>query len=308
MRHARALRTDPVRKLARNGGTLSASIALMRDNLSTETPTQVPWRANLVLGYDRSGASTRLIRREHSGPLRVQKAFYPEGEAVCHTIVVHPPGGIVSGDELAIDVVASGGAHALLTTPGAAKWYRSTGKPARQHVRILAAEGARLEWLPQEAIFYDNADAHLMQEVDLAAGARYIGSDILCFGRSASGEQFARGCVRQQLQVRQEGRLLWWDQGVLRGGSTAMRSPHVLDGATVCATLLAVGRPADAGLVAQLRTLNPALGVTHLKSVLVVRYVGHEAEQARYLMAQAWQMLRPFWMDRAAVQPRIWTT
>ena len=137
----------------------------MRDNLSTETPTQVPWRANLVLGYDRSGASTRLIRREHSGPLRVQKAFYPEGEAVCHTIVVHPPGGIVSGDELAIDVVASGGAHALLTTPGAAKWYRSTGKPARQHVRLLAAEGARLEWLPQEAIFYDNADAHLKRQI-----------------------------------------------------------------------------------------------------------------------------------------------
>ncbi|MYN04070.1 urease accessory protein UreD [Pseudoduganella sp. DS3] len=280
----------------------------MRDTPATDTLVQAPWRASLVLGYQRSGAATRLARREHSGPLRVQKALYPEGEAVCHTILVHPPGGIVSGDELAIDVVAGAGAHALLTSPGAAKWYRSTGKAARQHVRIQLADGARLEWLPQETIFYDNAEAHLQQEVELAAGARYVGCDILCFGREASGERFDRGCVRQQLQVRQEGRLLWWDQGVLRGGGSAMRSPHVLDGATVSATLLAVGQAADAGLVAQLRALHPELGVTHLKSILVVRYLGHDAEHARHLMAQAWQTMRPAWIGRAAVQPRIWTT
>ena len=280
----------------------------MRMDLPAVSLPSSSWRASLVLGYGYTGAATRLVRREHSGPLRVQKAFYPEGEAVCHTILVHPPGGIVGGDQLSLDIAAGEGAHALLTTPGAAKWYRANGRPARQHVRIAVADNARLEWLPQETIFYDDTDAHLVQEVDLAGGARYIGCDILCIGRSASGEQFARGCVRQQLQVRQEGRLLWWDQGVLHGGSNAMRSPHVLDGAHVCATLLAVGRAPDAGLVAQLRALDPALGVTHLKSLLVVRYLGHDAEQARRLMAQAWHALRPAWMGRPATQPRIWNT
>lgn len=280
----------------------------MRMDLPAVSLPPSSWRASLVLGYGFTGAATRLVRREHSGPLRVQKAFYPEGEAVCHTILVHPPGGVVGGDQLAIDITAGEGAHALLTTPGAAKWYRANGKPARQQVRIAVAQDARLEWLPQETIFYDDVDAHLVQEVDLAGGARYIGCDILCFGRSASGEQFARGCVRQQLQVRQDGRLLWWDQGVLRGGSNAMRSPHVLDGASVCATLLAVGRAPDAGLAAQLRALDPALGVTHLKSLLAVRYLGHDAEQARRLMALAWQTMRPAWMGLPATQPRIWNT
>jgi urease accessory protein len=280
----------------------------MRDHHPAQTLVDAPWRASLVLGYARHGAATRLARREHSGPLRVQKAFYPEGDAVCHTILVHPPGGIVGGDQLEIDIAADAGAHALLTTPGAAKWYRANGKPARQRVRIAVAQDARLEWLPQETIFYDDTDAHLVQEVDLAGNARYVGCDILCFGRSASGEHFARGRVRQQLQVRQDGRLLWWDQGVLHGGSNAMRSAHVLDGAHVCATLLAVGRAPDAGLVAQLRALDPALGVSHLKSLLVVRYLGHDAEQARRLMAQAWQALRPAWMGLPATQPRIWNT
>ncbi len=280
----------------------------MRDLLPTDTQAHAPWQASLVLGYGRDGAASKLLRREHRGPLRVQKAFYPEGEAVCHTILLHPPAGIVGGDELAIDITASDGVHALLTTPGAAKWYRSNGRPAQQHISIRATEGARIEWLPQETIFYDGADAHLVQEVELDADARYIGSDILCFGRTASGERFARGRVRQQLQVRQGGRLVWWDQGVLEGGSSAMHSLHVLDGASICATLLAVGRRAETGLLAQLRALDPALGVTHVKSLLAVRYLGHDSERARQLMAQAWHLLRPIWMDRTATSPRIWTT
>lgn len=280
----------------------------MRIDHSAATLPPASWRASLALGYARAGAATRLVQRVHSGPLRVQKAFYPEGEAVCHNIVLHPPAGIAGGDELCIDISAGASSHALLTTPGAAKWYRSNGKPAWQRVRMQVAEDARLEWLPQETIFFDATDAHLVQEVELAPGARYLGCDILCFGRSASGERFARGTVRQQLQVRQAGRLLWWDQGVLHGGGSAMQSPHVLGGATVCATLLAAGRSADAALIAQLRALDPALGVTALKPVLVLRHLGHDVELARQLMARAWQVLRPHWMDCPATELRIWNT
>lgn len=280
----------------------------MHSDLAAAALPGASWRASLALRYARSGAATRLVQRAHCGPLRVQKALYPEGDGVCHNILLHPPAGIAGGDELHIDINAEAAAHVLLTTPGAAKWYRANGKPAWQRIHIQAGPDARLEWLPQETIFFDDTDAHLLQVVELAPGARYLGCDILCFGRSASGERFARGTVRQQLQVRQAGRLLWWDQGVLHGGSSAMHSPHILGGATVSATFLAVGRAPEAALVAQLRALDPALGVSALKPVLVLRYLGHDAEQARRLMARAWQTLRPQWMERPATELRIWNT
>src|SRR5688572_24226503 len=92
-------------------------------------PLVSSWKARLALGFSRLEGKTRLTRREHDGPLVVQKPLYPEssaqGSGPCHIIVVHPPGGAAGGDELAIALDAGEGAQALLTTPGAGKWYRS---------------------------------------------------------------------------------------------------------------------------------------------------------------------------------------
>ncbi|MEO7495016.1 MAG: urease accessory protein UreD, partial [Massilia sp.] len=149
-------------------------------------PSHPAWQASLRLRFADDGGTTRLVERSHSGPLRVQKPLYPEGARICHAIVVHPPGGVVGGDRLTIDAQAGAGTHCLLTSPGAAKWYRANGKVSRQQVRLEAGEGACVEWLPQETIFFNDAHVELDHTVDLAAGATYIGSEILCFGRRAS--------------------------------------------------------------------------------------------------------------------------
>ena len=166
----------------------------MRDCTSTDAPTIFPaWQASLALGFVRDGATTRLVRRTHRGPLRVQKALYPEGPGACHVIVVHPPGGVVGGDRLEIDVDAGPACNVLATSPGAAKWYRANGRVSQQAVRLRVATGAAVEWLPQETIFYDAASVDLEHDVNLAAGSTYIGSEVLCFGRVAAGEAFTRG-------------------------------------------------------------------------------------------------------------------
>src|SRR3954469_1630270 len=98
-------------------------------------------QARLSLGFADDHGATRLVERTHHGPLRVQKPLYPEGGKVCHAIIVHPPGGVVGGDRLAITAGIGAAAHAFVTTPGAAKWYRANGKVSRQDVRIVVDAG-----------------------------------------------------------------------------------------------------------------------------------------------------------------------
>jgi len=172
--------------------------------------------ARLRLGFSDDAGVTRMTERSHFGPLRVQKPLYPEHPSICHAIIVHPPGGIVGGDELHIDATLGDQAHALLTTPGAGKWYRANGNLSHQYVTLQAAAGARLEWLPQETIFFNEADVRLEHKVTLAVDASYIGGEILCFGRTASGESFTRGSVGQRTSIRRDGKLLWFEQGVPR--------------------------------------------------------------------------------------------
>lgn len=262
--------------------------------------------ARLALAFAADGATTRLVERRHFGPLRVQKPLYPEGAGVCHAIVLHPPGGVVGGDELTITADVGAAANALITTPGAAKWYKANGHVSKQDVTLQVGAGATLEWLPQETIFFDNAQVRMRHAVNLDVDARYISSEILCFGRTASGESFNTGRIAQMTSIRLAGKLVWYEQGALTGGSNAMYSPLGLAGKTVCATLIAVGATLPATLVAELRALG--VGVTQLKNVLVVRHLGDSSEMAKNLIAAAWQLIRPALTGRVAQLPRIWQT
>ncbi|MEC5218138.1 urease accessory protein [Actimicrobium sp. GrIS 1.19] len=281
----------------------------MRLSTDTALPARSHWQALLTLGFDDDAGTTRLTERRHLGPLRVQKALYPEHRSVCHAIIVHPPGGVVGGDQLAINVRVGAGASVLLSSPGAAKWYRANGHVSQQTVRLTVAPGATLEWMPQETIFFNGAQVELDTALELDGDARYIGIEILCFGRTASGEQFDHGSIRQRSTIRRDGKLIWNEQGRIGGGDAAMHSPLGLAGNTVCATLLAVGPPLTPQALRSMREqLGPQVGVSQVGAVLVVRMLSQRSELARGAMLQAWQLLRPLMTARAAVVPRIWNT
>lgn len=271
--------------------------------------------ASLALGFRRDGSTTRLIRREHVGPLLVQKPLYPEGPGCCHAVIIHPPGGVVGGDELKIAAHAGDGAHALISTPGAAKWYRANGKVSRQHLNVAIGNEGMLEWLPQETIFFNGADVVLDSHIDLRPGARYLGCEILCFGRTAAGERFENGRIRQSLKIHSEGKPLFVEQGTLTGGNRMMSSALGLKGHTVCANLLFAGGPITGSTLASVREAcmpnvdeGSQFGATQMKSVLLVRYLGNSSEVARRVMLAAWQAIRPAMLGREATELRIWNT
>ncbi len=276
-------------------------------------PLSSTWHAHLTLGFQRREAATILARREHVGPLRVQKALYPEGEAVCHAIVLHPPSGIVGGDALEIDVTVGPGAHALLTTPGAGKWYRSAGAWASQSLGFRVEAQGLLEWLPQETIVFDAARAAMRSTVDLADDARFIGMEVLCLGRRASGEQFTEGALRLDTRIRRTGRPIWLERGLLEGGCGLLDASAGLAGFSVSGTFLAVAPGIAPGLLAACRDIpvqetGARHGLTALPDMLVARYLGHSSEAARQWFVALWQTLRPALTGREARLPRIWNT
>lgn len=270
------------------------------------------WEASLALGYERRLERTVLARRSHSGPLRVQRDLYPEGEGICHTIVVHPPGGIAGGDSLAVSATLGSRSAALLTTPGAGKWYRTQGAAARQTLEFAVQAGASLEWLPQETILFDGAIAEMKTTVRLGDDAAYTGWEVLCFGRAASGQKFSAGLLTQQTEIFSGETRLWAERARVTGGDPLMDSPVGLRGHSVCATLLAAGREFSNETLAACREVaagaNALCGVTRLPKLVIARWLGDAGEDARAYFSALWGVLRPVMNKSQAVAPRIWST
>jgi len=264
-------------------------------------PIAASWTASLALGFESRQGRTVLGSRRAEGPLAIQKPLYPEGGDLCHAIVVHPPGGIAGGDELTLSVRAARESAALLTTPGAGKWYRSAGAWAKQKLSF-DVEGS-LEWLPRETIVYDGALADLDCEIRLASGARYIGWEIVCLGRTGSGERFTRGKVRLRAALFRDDRLLWLERGTIDGGGRILASPAGLAGSTVFGTLIATLEATE--LLSACRTIAPT---TQLPGLIVSRYLGDSTQEAFERFNSLWKLLRPSVMQREAVLPRIWST
>ena len=276
-------------------------------------PYAADWQARLALGFERREGRSVLVRREHFGPLRIQKSLHPEGPEVCHAIVLHPPAGIAGGDELDIRVDVASNAHALLTTPGATKWYRSAELWATQKLKLDIAANATLEWLPQETIVFDSAYAKMQTHVSLASEALFMGWEVLCLGRRASGEKFEHGMLQLATRIELEGKPIWIERGQLQGGSPLLDSPVGLNGYSVSATLLAAGRDIAPGLVGCCREIQPQeaeaqYGITALPKLLVARYLGHSSEAARAWFVDLWRVLRPAVAGRDAQLPSIWST
>jgi urease accessory protein len=274
----------------------------------------VSWRARLELKYRRDGPRT-VAHDRHEGPLRVLRALYPEGPGTCHHVIVHPPGGVVAGDVLDMDLDLGAGTQVLVTTPGATRFYRSEGAQARQRATLRLAEGARLEWLPMEAIAHRGCRAASQVTMDLAPGAELIGWDLLALGLPAAGEAFDAGEFRQHLELPG----VWLERGRV-GGEDALLldSPLGWAGHRVLATLWFVaGQPWDAArrepLVDAARSLVDAqalpAGVTAPNpQVLVLRALAPRVEPAMQLL----QAVRAAWREAAWGQapepPRIWRT
>lgn len=266
------------------------------------------WQARLALTFTQQQHKTVLSKREQLGPLALQRPFYPEGE-VCHGYILHPPGGVVGGDKLSINVQVCPQAHALLTTPGATKFYRSAGLQAHQH-QLLEVNAGALEWLPQESIYFPQTLSTLSTDIQLRGDARFIGWEIHCLGRPVINELFDAGQVTVSMRLMRDGKLVLMDKQRIHQ-LTDVTAPAGLRSHPVFATLIATPCPGD--LMEPVQTLCAELpegiaGATLMSEVLVVRYLGNSTAAAHQLWRSIWATIRPAIMGKIATPPRIWST
>ena len=273
------------------------------------------WQAKLTLDY--SVEDQRCVARHvHEGPLRVLKALYPEGDRVCHHVLVHPPSGLVGGDELHIRLNVQTGAHALITTPGATRFYGSAGLTARQLVHAQVAANATLEWLPLEALAYNRCQAHNQAVFHLSSGSRLIAWDVTALGLPHADLPFVEGQFQQHLEITGT----WLERGLIDASDhRLLHSPLGLNGHTCQSTLVfAQGDAMDDALREQVVALARQLCEAHplrLQSgvsspderVVVVRVLSAQVESAMALLRSIWLQWRLHCWQLPAVMPRIWS-
>lgn len=274
------------------------------------------WDARLSLDY--AVEDGRCVARfEHDGPLRILQALYPEGGRVCHSVLVHPPGGLVGGDTLDIAIRARAGAHGLVTTPGASRFYRSQAEAAVQRTRIRLDEGARLEWLPLEAICYSGCIAENHLSMELAPGSELMGWDVAALGLPTSGHPFDSGSLLQHIEL--DG--AWLERGrIAAGDHRLMDGPLGLAGHRCVATLfLAAGSELPkprrdealelARAVMAGHPLAATAGATAPGSrVVAVRVLAPLVEPVLELLKAIRDAWRPALWDMPVHRPRGWAT
>jgi len=267
------------------------------------------WSARLDLGFERRAGRTVLTASRRQGPLCVQRPFYPE-EEVCHLYLLHPPGGVVGGDRLELDVHVREKAQVLLTTPGATKFYRSTGAQAVQRQRLRIEAGGVLEWFPQENILFPGAEVRSHTRLELTGDARLLGWEIQVLGRPVIGERFRSGTADLGLDIERDGRPLLSERLRLERGD-ALDGPSGLRGHPVVGTFLATGTRAEdltAGREGSTPPGDTPFAMTLLDDLLVARCLAESVESVRRIFATLWGLLRPRLLGRAACPPRIWMT
>ncbi len=278
------------------------------------------WHGSLALDYRRDvvhGAARTVVHDRHDGPLRVLASLYPEAPGICHNVLVHPPGGLVAGDVLDIALTLAPDAHALITTPGATRFYRSTGATATQRVHAKLAPGARLEWLPLETIAYSGCIADNGMRFALEPGAEMIGWDVLALGLPASDQAFTRGRYLQTIEL--PGR--WLERGLIAASDTPLLdSPLGWAGRRVMGTLwFAIGGALGttrrdalldaARAVIDADALKASAGASAVHDgVIVLRVLAPRVEPLMTLLTGVWRAWRAAAWQLDATPPRVWRT
>lgn len=298
-------------------------------NTSTNTFGECrSWEALLDLRFAVSHHKTVLKNYAFKGPLQVQKLFYHDSDKgdkveTCHCYILHPPGGLVSGDSLTFNIELEEHARALLTSTSANKFYKGDSCNVKSSLtQKFILNNCQLEFLPLENIFFNGAVSQVQTVFDMDKTSSLLTWDINCFGRAACDETFTQGYVSNKLQIIRAGIPLIHENLVLDTNSYYNAVPF-LNNFNVQASLYAITtQELTSNLKSQVDIFAQELYARHkalkeqdciyslsMKDDLVIcRYLGQSSYKAFELFKEIFVWLRPLIFNKKSVIPRIWNT
>ena len=271
------------------------------------------WTGKLDLTYSHQDGTTKLSNALAQAPLKIQRAFYPEGPELCHSVILHTAGGIVGGDRLVQNIELEAHSQVLLTTAAASKVYRSEGERSQQIITLKLAENAYLEWFPQETVIFNEAIYQQDLRVELGSNAVFCGWEITRLGRTARGEQFLAGDWRSRIEIWQADRPLWIDRQGLQGSLEMINSPNVLNQKAIVATFIWLGQKVETAILTEARELGKSwvkegeIGLTQTQGDgLLCSYRGSSTTEVKQYFEAIWGLLRQTYRDLPVIRPRVW--
>lgn len=259
-----------------------------------------------------------------TAPLKLQRAFQ-HADGRCELPLLHTAGGLVGGDQLTIRASLGPRSRALLTSAAAQKVYGTVGRSrlapegqwARQALHFTLEPGSDLEWLPQELVLFAGGLLEQTVEVELAAGASWLGMDVVRLGRSAAGETLGAGRWRSRLRIRRTGpgEPHWELVDPLEISAASLEGAHGMAGQPVLGSLVwAAPEPLEAAELAELladcrrdrQGLEGAMACGALAQGLIARYRGPSSQAARFWFTRLWARIRSLRSLPAPELPRVW--
>lgn len=269
------------------------------------------WHGKVALDYSFRGGKTEMRGCVTQSPFRIQRPFYPEGDRICHTVLLHTAGGIVGGDRLSVDLNLQRDSHVFLTTAAANKLYKSNGQTSRQDGTITQAPGSVMEYFPQEMIVFDGAEYRQSLRVDLAESAIWCGWEILRFGRTARGEKFHSGNWRGATEIWQGENLLWGDRQWMPGNPEMFASWNGLNNQAIVGSLALVGMNISEAQITEFRETMGQLsqglgGITQLPKGVLCRYRGDSSTEVKRWFISLLKQWRSLYSPQHLTLPRVW--
>lgn len=270
------------------------------------------WRGFLSFSLVNRFDKTVVKDKKHFGPLVLQRPYYQEDERPT-VLVIHPPGGVVAGDELTTNIILKTKAKAFISTPAATKFYRSIGAKAYQRQQITLEQGVQLEWLPQETLFFNQARVSNHLEFQLnSPDCQLIAWDIVGLGRPAMQEKFEQGEIEQTVTLSLNENPFFIDKFRFDNDPELLTSPFALNNASLMATMIFYHPKIEYLQQLQERLLvqpwAKQCGISLVGKVLLIRSLDTDLEDLKERLIAAWRLSRKTIIGAEPIRPRIWNT